>query len=512
MRKTWFAVTLALAVGVGLASAAWAQGQPQVGGTLVYAAGADPDSLDPANTDSNPGEAIGRMMNNFLVRFDAKLRLKPDLATSWTQSKDALTWTFKLRKGVKFHDGTPFNAEAVKYNFERFLGPEKPLKASLHTPIIKSVEVVDESTVRFNLKVPFAFFLNNLAHSATALVSPAAHQKWGKDLTLHPVGTGPFKFVEWVRGDHITLARNDDYFEGKPRLDQIIIKTVREDSSRVLGLEAGDYDLIVRIPPEEVGRLRRNEKLRIEADQSNRALRIGINASRKPFDDVRVRQALNYAVDKESIVKNIYQGLAAVIPTMVGPLNTGYAAVKGYPYDPARAKSLLQKAGYSPSNPLKLAAMTTKGVRAKDFEVVTAITQMWKDVGIEAELEIVTIPQWFQYRNNRTGEGKGLAPLSVYFWSNPTGDPVSSVGFQLNVKGPFRVWESEDMAPLIDPIFEEKDEAKRIAGAKKAARYAVEKGYIIPLFQVVQPVVMKRELNYQPFPTGMLVPQEMSWA
>src|SRR3989304_7248091 len=201
MRRTWWGVPLALAVGVGLASVAWAQGQPQVGGTLVYAAGAEPDSLDPANTDSNPGEAVGRMMNNFLVKFDAKLNLVPDLASSWTQSKDGLTWTFKLRKGVKFHDGTPFNAQVVKYNFDRFLGPEKPLKSSLHTPIIESVRVVDDYTVKFTLKVPFAFFLNNLAHSATAMVSPEAHTKWGKDLTLHPVGTGPFKFVEGVRGD-----------------------------------------------------------------------------------------------------------------------------------------------------------------------------------------------------------------------------------------------------------------------------------------------------------------------
>jgi ABC-type transport system substrate-binding protein len=160
------------------------------------------------------------------------------------------------------------------------------------------------------------------------MVSPAAHKKWGKDLTLHPVGTGPFKFVEWVRGDHVTLERNDDYFEGKPRLDKVIIKTVREDSSRVLGLEAGDYDLIVRIPPEDIGRLSRHKQLKVEAGQSNRALRIGINASRKPLDDVRVRQALNYAVDKESIVKNIYQGFAMVIPTLVGPLNNGYAPVK----------------------------------------------------------------------------------------------------------------------------------------------------------------------------------------
>ncbi len=419
MRRTWWGFAITLVIGaLALAPDAWAASQPQVGGTLIYAAGADPDSLDPANTDSNPGEAIGRMMNNFLVRFDAKLNLVPDLATKWTTSKDGLTWSFTLRKGVKFHDGTPFNAEAVKYNFERFLGPEKPLKASLHTPIIKSVDVVDEYTVRFNLKVPFAFFLNNLAHSASAMVSPEAHKKWGRDLTLHPVGTGPFKFVEWVRGDRIVLVRNDDYFEGKPRLDKVIVRTVREDSARVLGLEAGDYDLIVRIPPEDVARLTRSGRVRIEAAQSNRALRIGINASKKPFDDVRVRQALNNAVDKESIVKNIYQGLASVIPTMVGPLNTGYAPLKGYPYDPAKAKKLLAEAGYP--NGFKTTLWTPKGRYLKDFELAQAVQQQLQAVGVAASLETF---EWAAYLSLlKKPKDEARQELYLIGWSPSTGE------------------------------------------------------------------------------------------
>jgi ABC-type transport system substrate-binding protein len=366
--------------------------QPQVGGTLIYAAGADPDSLDAANTDSNPGEAVGRLMNNFLVKFDARLNLQPDLATEWTQSPDGLTWTFTLRRGVKFHDGTPFNAEAVKYNFDRFLGPEKPLRTTLHTPVIKSVDVVDEYTVRFNLKVPFAFFLNNLAHSASGIVSPTAHRKWGRDLTLHPVGTGPFKFVEWVRGDHITLIRNDEYWDGMPRLDKVVIKTVREDSARVMGLEAGDYDLIVRIPPEEVPRLKREGRVQLYAEQSNRALYFGFNVTKKPFDDVRVRQALNYAVNKDSIVQNIYQGLAMVIPTIVGPLNLGYARVKGYPFDPAKAKSLLAEAGYP--NGFKTTLWTPKGRYLKDYELAQAVQQQLQAVGVEAKLETF---EWAAY-------------------------------------------------------------------------------------------------------------------
>lgn len=416
--REWQLAAALAAILVLVGGTGWAAEKPPMGGTLVYASGSDPDSLDPANTDSNPGEAIGRMMNNFLVRFDARLNLVPDLATRWAQSKDGLTWTFTLREGVRFHDGTPVDAAAVKYNFDRFLGPEKPLKASLHTPIVKSVEVVDARTVRFSLKVPFAFFLNNIAHSASAIISPAAHQKWGKDLTLHPVGSGPFKFVEWVRGDHITLVRNDEYFEGKPYLDKVIIKTVREDSARVLGLEAGDYDLIVRIPPEEVPRLQREGRVRVYSEQSNRALRIGINATKKPLNDVRVRRALNYAVDKASIVANIYQGLGQVIPTMVGPLNTGYAPVKGIPYDPVMAKKLLAEAGYP--NGLSVSLWTPKGRYLKDFELAQAVQQQLAVVGVNAKLETF---EWASYLGLlRRPQEQAQHELYLIGWSPSTGE------------------------------------------------------------------------------------------
>ncbi len=417
-RAEWWFLSAVLVGALALSPAAWAAMQPQSGGTLIYAAGADPDSLDPANTDSNTGEAFGHMMYNYLVAFDAKVKIHPDLATEWTQSKDGLTWTFKLRKGVKFHDGTPFNAEAVKYNFDRFLGPEKPLKSGLHDPIIKSVDVVDEYTVRFNLKVPYAFFLNNLAHSASGIVSPTAHKKWGKDLTLHPVGTGPFKFVEWVRGDHVTLVRNDDYYAGKPLLEKIIVKTVREDSARVLGLEAGDYDLIVRIPPEEVPRLMREGKVRIYAEQSNRALRIAFNVTKKPLDDVRVRQALNYAVNKQSIVDNIYQGMAAVVPTLVGPLVTGYAPVKGYPYDPAKAKELLAEAGYP--NGFEISLWTPKGRYLKDYELAQAVQQQLAAVGVKAKLETF---EWGNYMAiMRKPKDEAKQELYLIGWAPSTGE------------------------------------------------------------------------------------------
>ena len=244
--------------------------------------------------------------------------------------------------------------------------------------------------------------------SMTYSTTLTAAKKWGKDFTLHPVGTGPFKFVEWVRGDRVVLERNDDYYEGKSRLDKIIVRTVREDSARVLGLQAGDYDVAVRIPPEDVSRLMSEGRVRVYAEQSNRVLYIGFNLAKKPFDDVRVRQALNYAIDKDSIVKNIYQDRAAVVPNVVGPLNTGYAAVKGYGYDPVKAKKLLAEAGYP--NGLEISFWTPKGRYLKDYELSQAIQQQLAAVGITAKLEAF---EWARYLSTLR-RPKGEAKFDMY--------------------------------------------------------------------------------------------------
>lgn len=362
------------------------------GGTVTYAAGADPDNLDPANAESNPSEAVNRMMYENIAKFDPKLKIVPGLATKWEQSKDGFTWTFYLRKGVKFHDGTPFNAEAVKVFFERMIGPEKPSRAGLYVPFVNSVEIVDDYTVKINLKTPFAFFLNNLAHSASGIISPTALKTYGKDISRRAVGTGPFKFVEWVHGDHLTMVRNDDYWGGKAYLDKIVVKTVKEDSARVMMLQSGDAQLIVRIPSEDIPRLEKDPNIKLDSTETLRVLYIGINCSKKPFTDVRVRQALNYAVDKEAIVKSLYQGRALVSAGIVPPLATGFFSVKGYPYDPEKAKKLLAEAGYPKGFKAKL--WSPQGRYPKDFEMAQAVQQQLKKVGIDCTLDTM---EWAVY-------------------------------------------------------------------------------------------------------------------
>jgi ABC-type transport system substrate-binding protein len=448
---------------------------PVAGGTLTFAAGADPDSLDPQNTQSNPGEQVNRMMYENLVRFNTKMQIEPALAESWTQSADGLVWTFKLRQGVRFHDGTPFDAKAVKYFVDRVLSDEKPFKASLYTPFVQGAQVVDDHTVRVTLKQPFAAFLFRLAHSAGGIVSPAAHQKWGKDLTLHPVGTGPFKFVEWVKSDRVVLERNDAYWGGRPLLDRVVVKTVREDSARVLMLEAGDADLILNIPPEDIPRLRKDPRFAIDSIATARALYVVINVKKKPFDDVRVRQALNLAVNREAIVKSLFQGNAEAISGIVAPLQNGYAKLPGYAFDPKKAKELLAQAGVPA---LKVKLWSPKGRYVKDFELAQAVQQDLAAVGVDAALNTM---EWGAYLSaTKTGPEQTDRELFLLGWSPSTGEAQWGIypllhSSQLAPKGDNRgFFASKALDDAIDKATTATSEQTRLGALREAQQIVIK--------------------------------------
>jgi len=402
---------------------------------LSYASGADADSLDPQNAKANPSEAINHMIYNGVVEFDRELGLYPALAEEMpTVSDDGLVWTIKCRKGIKFHDGTEFDCSAVKYMFDRMLGlveadEHKPFKANLWDSIVKEARLVDKWTLEVELYEPFAFFLNNLGHSASWIVSPTAHQKAkGKfgtpcaatdpECVSHAVGTGPFKFVEWVENDHVTLVANDDYWKGAPKLGGVNISVVPEAGARVLGLEAGDYQLAVRIPPEEVERLQSVEGVTVDIGQTNRALYGALNNMAEPFNDPKVRLALNYAVDKQKIVNDIYSGGAVQIPTAVGPLGTGYADLDPIPYDPAKAKALLAEAGYPDG--FETTMQIVQGRYLKDFEMMQEIAKQLGEVGVKVKLEQY---EW-KALLNAVGQGPEVTTARIFIlgWSPSTAE------------------------------------------------------------------------------------------
>jgi peptide/nickel transport system substrate-binding protein len=514
LRKlTFFPVVVVLAVAAALLAHPVAPLSAVRGGTLTFATGADPDSLDPQNTQSNPGEQINRMMFENLVRFNAKMQLEPCLAESWTSSKDGLTWTFKLRRGVKFHDGTAFDAAAVKYFFERVLGDEKPFKASLYTPVVRGAEVVDPATIRVTLKQPFAAFLFTIAHSAGGIVSPAAHQKWGKDLTLHPSGTGPFKFVEWVKGDHVTMERNDAYWAGAPALDRVVVKTVREDQARVLLLESGGADVIVNIPTEDIPRLRSDPRFTIESSPTARTLYVVMNVNKKPLDDVRVRQALNYAVNREAIVKELFQNHAQVVADVVAPLQNGYSKLAGYPYDPKKAKELLAQAGH-PS--LKLKLWTPKGRYVKDYELAQAVQQDLSAVGVETTLSTM---EWGAYLTaTKTAPDQTDRELFLLGWSPSTGEARWGMfpllhSSQLSPKGDNRgFFVSKALDDAIERATVATSESARVAALREAQQIIIKEAPDIFLISPNMIVGMSKKVHdIMNLPLELTYMTEKSW-
>src|SRR5215813_10153020 len=236
--------------------------QPVRGGTLTVALSAEVVDMDPGQSGGTPTVAAEQLIYNALVRSTPDQQVKADLATSWTGENEK--WTFKLRQGVKFHDGTPFNAQAVKYTFDRYLvNSEKLRRAGDWQPFLDSVNVVDDNTIEFRTKEIDAFFLTRMA-GEVGIPSPTAHAKLGKDYLKAPVGTGPFKFKEWVPGVSFTAVRNDDYFGDKAYLDQVVMRPIVEAATRAIALETGEVQLATPITPEQMGRLQTNSALKLE--------------------------------------------------------------------------------------------------------------------------------------------------------------------------------------------------------------------------------------------------------
>lgn len=322
---------------------------------LIIGLEAEPTSLDAHQiSDYNSSRASMEIYDQLVQFKDESTELEPDLAEKWDVSEDGLQYTFYLKEGVKFHDGTEVNADAVKFSIDRQTNPDHEFYNTGTYPYaeftfgpIKSVEVVDEYTIKFTLNEPFAPFLGNMAMHAASIVSPEAVKKYGADFTKNPVGTGPYKFVSWTPGVEIVLEKNDDYFKDAPSIEKLIFKPITEAQTRLAELEAGNIDVMVNIPPDDLERLRGNEKVTMIEQPGMHVWWTAFNTQRAPFDNVKVRQAVNYAIDKDAIVNGILQGSGEVANSPLPPTVWGHNPnVKNYDYDLDKAKELLAEAGY----------------------------------------------------------------------------------------------------------------------------------------------------------------------
>lgn len=323
-------------------------------GVLVVGQIAEPKSLDPAAVTAVNDFRILMNVYDGLVRYkDGTLEVEPALAESWTISDDGTVYTFSLRDGVTFHDGTPFNAEAVKYNFDRMLDENHPQHDTGPFPLafffsaVEEVEVVDDLTVRFKLNAPYAPFLSNLAYPTGLIVSPTAVREYGADYGRNPVGTGPFKFAEWESNAKVVVVRNDDYWEDPAKLEAVVFRPITDANTRVAELMAGGIDLMVEVPPDSLTQLRDDANFNIYEQAGPHLWFLILNMKEGPFKDKRVRQAINYAIDKKAIVENVLQGTAEIA---AGPTPPAFAwayneELQPYPHDIEKAKQLIKEAG-----------------------------------------------------------------------------------------------------------------------------------------------------------------------
>ena len=413
---------LSLAAVAFAAQAAMAQTPP---GVLVVGQIAEPKSLDPAAVTAVNDFRILMNVYDGLVRYkDGTLEVEPALAESWTISEDGTEYTFDLRGDVSFHDGTPFNAEAVEFNFDRMLDENHPFHDTGPFPLsfffsaVEDVEAVDSDTVKFKLNAPYAPFLSNLAYPTGLIVSPEAVKASGKEFGRSPVGTGPFKFAEWESNAKVVVIRNDDYWDGAPALEAVVFRPITDANTRVAEMLSGGIDVMVEIPPDSVASFDGNGFTLLEQAGPHLWFLI-LNAKEGPFADKRVRQAINYAIDKKTLVENILQGTAEVAS---GPTPPAFSwayneALQPYPYDPAKAMALLKEAGHEGA---ELVFYVTEGGSGMldPVPMGTAIQADLAKIGLSVKIETY---EWNTFLGKVNPGLEGKADMAQMAWM--TNDP-----------------------------------------------------------------------------------------
>ena len=394
---------------------------------LVVGQIAEPKSLDPQAVTAVNDFRILLNLYDGLVRYKpGTLEVEPALAESWEISDDGLNYTFKLREGVKFHDGSAFNAEAVKFNFERMLNKDHPYADTGPFPLafffsaIKEVNAVDELTVQMKLDAPFAPLLSNLAYPTGLIVSPEQVKKHGKDYGRNPSGSGPFKFAEWESNRRVVLEKNPDHWDGAPPLQAVVYRPITDANTRVAEMMAGGIDLMVEVPPDNLVQFRDAPDFQVYEQTGPHVWFLILNAKEKPFDDKRMRQAANYAINKQSLVDNILQGTATVA---AGPVAKAFEwayndALEPYPYDPDKARQLIEEAGYGDG--VEVTFYVTEGGSGMldPIPMGTAIQADLDKVGIKAKIETY---EWNTYLGKVNPCLEGKAHLAEMAWM--TNDP-----------------------------------------------------------------------------------------
>lgn len=381
---------LGVALALSLAALAPAAAAPKT--TLVVGIGIEPTGLDP--TIAAPvaiREVTWANLFEGLVKLDRTGKVVPLLAKSWTVSPDGLTYRFALQAGAKFHDGEPMTSADVKFSFDRARAPTSTNAQKQIFAPIDAIETPDPASVVIKLKQPSGNFLDYLAWGDASIVSP----KSAETNRATPIGTGPFRFKAWARGDKVELVRNPDYWGERPRLEAVTFRFITDAQAQVAALRAGDVDAFPNIgAPELFADLKKDRRFTAVAGNTEGEIVAGLNNTRKPFDDKRVRQALMHAIDRKALVEGAYSGFGQPIGSHLSPNHPAFADMTNVvPYDTAKAKALLREAGHGAG--LSLTIKTPQMAYAsRSAELIAA---MLSEVGVEAKIVPTEFPaKWIE--------------------------------------------------------------------------------------------------------------------
>jgi peptide/nickel transport system substrate-binding protein len=415
-------VVVAVWVGAGCAPQ-----KPTAEAPVLVGRASDALGLDPARiTDSESAEVTEQIFDHLLRYRIGTAEIEPALAESWESSPDGRAWTFHLRHNVRFHDGTPLDADAVVFSFDRQRDPHHPYHRDDFTywentfRNIQEVIAVDSYTVRITIERPYAPFLSNLAMFPVSIVSPAGVRKWGADFARHPVGTGPFRFVEWSPGERIMLAANPNYWGGAPHVQHLVFVTIRDTRQRLVALEGGAIDVAENLSPEDLQFVALHPELTLLRGPGANVGYLAMNTQHPPFDNVKVRKAVNFAINKDAIVKLIYQGLAQPASTAVPQSIWGHVdESRWYHYDRNEAMRLLAEAHFTrPAKRPKLYVMNTPRPYLPAPETVARIIQHnLRDVGMDVEIVVNEMDTHLRLSQN------GVHDLCLLGWTADTADP-----------------------------------------------------------------------------------------
>jgi peptide/nickel transport system substrate-binding protein len=474
---------------------------PRKGGTLRVGFYIEAATMDPHLSGSKIDRQVYHNIYEPIVTLDARLGIKPGLAESWTQP-DPKTLVFKLRRGVKFHDGTDFNAEAAKFNFERMKNEPKSVRKG-EVANIDTVEVVDSHTVKVNLKKPDAALLATLTDRAGMMVSPKVVQERGAELGRNAkgAGTGPFEFVEWVKDSHLIIKRNDAYWnrQGGPYLDRVRYRPIPDDVVKLQSLQSGEIDAMDYVQPRDVAAVKADKNLVVVDVPSLADFAYQLNLTRPPFNNKALRQAVAYALDLEQIVKGVWLNVGVPANGPIPPTSWAYdKSIAPIKRDLARAKAKLAEGGQAGGFTFTL---TTNNIPINVQEAEVMQAQL-AEAGITAKVKLVDSATLISDGNNKSFE------MISFQWSGRPDPDGNTYQFLRTTPGTSFNW-SGVSNPQIDAIL---DKTREISNQAERRKLYSELTKLLqdelPMIFIIHPVEPKafspKVQNYEAIPDGMM--------